>query len=226
MLCQKWRNKTVKSNQIMYSAIGCRLIQTICICNMCYWGEYKVTSLRILSHFTPHVFQEYVLMANVYLSTSPTYHKTPPGQLLSLADNFVNDGGDALNRGNVSLRYQGKWGSGSTGVGWVAWGLVWGLMEARELSIHVKLEQLERVRSEDTPRRLNDYPHCWVMLDPPSQNKVEWPWRYRSRSKVMTCNKPPQASDHLYQIWKESMQNCRYYRADTIFKAKAKWPWR
>ena len=89
-----------------------------------------------------------------------------------------------------------------------------------------KLEQLERLRSEDTPRRLNDYPHYWVMLDPPSQNKVEWPWRYRSRSKVMTCNTPPHASDHLYQIWKESMQNCRRYRADTIFKVKAEWPWK
>ena len=64
------------------------------------------------------------------------------------------------------------------------------------------------------------------MLDPPSQNKVEWPWRYRSRSKVMTCNTPTHASDHLYQIWKESMQNCRRYRADTIFKVKAEWPWK
>ena len=34
------------------------------------------------------------------------------------------------------------------------------------------------------------------------------------------------ASDHLYEIWKESIKNCRCYRADTIFKAKAKWPWR
>ena len=33
-------------------------------------------------------------------------------------------------------------------------------------------------------------------------------------------------SDHLYQIWKESIQNCRRYRADTIFKAKAEWPWK
>ena len=86
--------------------------------------------------------------------------------------------------------------------------------------INVKLEQLERVRPEDTPRRLNDYPHYWVMLDPPSQNKVEWPWRYMSRSKVMTYNKPPQASDHLYQIWKESMQNCRRYRADTFSRSR------
>ena len=46
------------------------------------------------------------------------------------------------------------------------------------------------------------------------------------RSKVITCNTPSHASDHLYQIWKESTKNCRCYRADTIFKAKAKWPWR
>ena len=37
---------------------------------------------------------------------------------------------------------------------------------------------------------------------------------------------PSHASDHLYQIWKESIKNYRWYRADTIFKAKAKWPWR
>ena len=50
--------------------------------------------------------------------------------------------------------------------------------------------------------------------------------RYRSRSQVITCDTPSHASDHLYQIWKESIKNCRCYRADTIFKAKAKWPWR
>ena len=55
---------------------------------------------------------------------------------------------------------------------------------------------------------------------------VEWPWRYRSRSKVITCNKPSHASDHLYQIWKESIQNCRCCRANTIFKIKAEWPWK
>ena len=56
--------------------------------------------------------------------------------------------------------------------------------------------------------------------------KVEWPWRYRSRSKDITCDTPPNASDHLYQIWKESIQNCRCYRADTIFKVKGEWPWK
>ena len=56
--------------------------------------------------------------------------------------------------------------------------------------------------------------------------KAKWPWRYRSRSKVITCYTPSHVSDHLYQIWKESIKNCRCYIADTIFKAKAKWPWR
>ena len=56
--------------------------------------------------------------------------------------------------------------------------------------------------------------------------KVEWPWRYRSRSNIITCDTPFHANDHLYQIWKESIRNCRCYRADTILKAKAKWPWR
>ena len=52
------------------------------------------------------------------------------------------------------------------------------------------------------------------------------PWRYRSRPKVITCDTPSHASDHLYEIWKESIKNCRCNRADTIFKAKAKWPWK
>ena len=63
---------------------------------------------------------------------------------------------------------------------------------------------------------------CWI----PSQNKVEWLWRYRSRSKVITCDTPSHASNHLYQIWKEYIQNYRRYRADTIFKVKAEWSWK
>ena len=88
-----------------------------------------------------------------------------------------------------------------------------------------QLEQLERLRSEDTPRRLmitHTIESWWI----PSQNKVEWPWRYRSRSKVITCNTPSHVSDHLYQIWKETIQNCRCYRAGTIIKVKAEWPWK
>ena len=50
--------------------------------------------------------------------------------------------------------------------------------------------------------------------------KVEWPWRYRSRSNVITCDTPSHASDHLYQIWKESIQNCRHYRADRFSKSR------
>ena len=94
-----------------------------------------------------------------------------------------------------------------------------------KVSPETKLEQLERLRSEDTPRRLmitHTIVSCWI----PSQNKVEWPWRYRSRSKVITCDTPSHASNHLYQIWKESIQNYRRYRADTIFKVKAEWPWK
>ena len=43
----------------------------------------------------------------------------------------------------------------------------------------------------------------------------EWPWRYWSRSKVVVHDTPSHASDHLCLIWKESIQNCRPYRADT-----------
>ena len=66
-----------------------------------------------------------------------------------------------------------------------------------------KLE-LERLRSEDTPRRpmiTHTIESCWI----PSQNKVEWLWRYRSRSKVTTCDTPSpcsRASDHLYKYGK------------------------
>ena len=75
------------------------------------------------------------------------------------------------------------------------------------------------------PRRLminHTIESCWI----PSLNKVEWPWRYRSRSKVITCDTPSHASNHLYQIWKESIQNYRRYRADRIFKFKAEWYWK
>ena len=37
----------------------------------------------------------------------------------------------------------------------------------------------------------------------------------RSRSKVVVCDTPSHGSDHLWLIWKESIQNCRCYRADT-----------
>ena len=76
-----------------------------------------------------------------------------------------------------------------------------------------QLEQLERLRSEDTPRRLMithtimTIESCWI----PSQHKVKWPWRYRSRSKVITCDTTSHASDHLYQIWKECKQNCSFF---------------
>ena len=64
--------------------------------------------------------------------------------------------------------------------------------------------QLERLRSADTPCRpmiTHTIESCWI----PSQNKVEWLWRYRSRSKVATCDTPSpcsRASDHLYRYGK------------------------
>ena len=32
-----------------------------------------------------------------------------------------------------------------------------------------------------------------------------------SRSKVIICNTPSHTSNHLYQIWKESIKNCRFF---------------
>ena len=46
--------------------------------------------------------------------------------------------------------------------------------------------------------------------------KAEWPWKYWSRSKVITCDTPSDANDDLCQIWKECKQNCRFF-----FKVKA-----
>ena len=66
-----------------------------------------------------------------------------------------------------------------------------------------KLE-LERLRSEDTHRRLmitHTIESCWI----PSQNKVGLLWRYRSRSKVTTYDTPSpcsRARDHLYKYGK------------------------
>ena len=46
--------------------------------------------------------------------------------------------------------------------------------------------------------------------------KAKWPWRYRSRSKVTIYNTPSHTSDHLCEIWKESIENCNFF-----FKVKA-----
>ena len=47
---------------------------------------------------------------------------------------------------------------------------------------------------------------------------AEWSWRYRSVSKVITRYTLYHASDHLYPIWKESIQNCKSYRVDTEWR--------
>ena len=41
--------------------------------------------------------------------------------------------------------------------------------------------------------------------------KAKWPWKYRSRSKVITCDTPSDGNDNLCQIWKECKQNCRFF---------------
>ena len=51
-------------------------------------------------------------------------------------------------------------------------------------------------------------------------------FKFLDSEKNVKRNTSSNDSHHLCQIWKESIQNCRRYRADTIFKAKAKWPWR
>ena len=51
-------------------------------------------------------------------------------------------------------------------------------------------------------------------------------WTRFSKSRSNDLNTPSHASDHLYRKWKVSIQNCRRYRADTIFKVKVEWPWR
>ena len=53
--------------------------------------------------------------------------------------------------------------------------------------------------------------------------KAEWPWKYRSRSKVIICDTPPDANDDLCQIWKECKQNCRFFvkvKAEKLKKKK------
>ena len=37
------------------------------------------------------------------------------------------------------------------------------------------------------------------------QSRGRMTLRYRSRSKVITCDTPSHANDHLHQIWKESI---------------------
>ena len=46
------------------------------------------------------------------------------------------------------------------------------------------------------------------------QVMAECPWKFRSRSKAVASATPSHANDHLCQIRKESIQNCRSYRAE------------
>ena len=76
-----------------------------------------------------------------------------------------------------------------------------------------QLEQLERLRSENTPHP-HDYPYYWFISDPKSKKfgkNVSRIWQF------FQGDAPSNDSDYLCQISKESIQNCRRYRADTIF---------
>ena len=71
--------------------------------------------------------------------------------------------------------------------------LQWRKQNKRKTEFKIKLEQLERLRSEDTPRRLM-ITRTIVILDPKSK-------------KVITCDTPTDANDDLCQMWKECKQN-------------------
>ena len=104
--------------------------------------------------------------------------------------------------------------------------------EKGQVTIWPLLRSGKNVKKQQEVSDLNqDYPRPWGVSVWKSMGVCCWPLKigipwYRSRSKVITCDTPSHASDHLYQIWKESVQNCRRYRADTIFKVKAEWPWK
>ena len=51
-------------------------------------------------------------------------------------------------------------------------------------------------------------------------------FKFSDFEKNVTRDTPSIDSNHLCHIRKESIQNYRCYKADTIFSVKAKWPWR
>ena len=66
----------------------------------------------------------------------------------------------------------------------------------------------------------------WRIFPGPGRkiSKICQKFKFSDFEKNVTCDTPSNDSDHLCQIWEESIQICRRYRADTIFKAE--WPWR
>ena len=76
----------------------------------------------------------------------------------------------------------------------------------------------------------NTYTLCHIIMEPSVCAYIQKAiiirtWRYRSRSRVITCDTPSHAIDHLYQIWKESILNCRCYRADTGCGTEGRTKW-
>ena len=64
-------------------------------------------------------------------------------------------------------------------------------VQNQQAQYRIKLEQLERLRSEDTPRRLmTDYPYHWVILDPKSKE---------DKVKVTNFKKSPKFQ--IFEFW-------------------------
>ena len=82
-----------------------------------------------------------------------------------------------------------------------------------------KVPQKDRVQAPECQKRGSKWWHIHIIQhrgsihDMLGDNKLciilywcrkhthSWPWRYRSRSKVITCNTRSHVSDQLYQIW-------------------------
>ena len=45
---------------------------------------------------------------------------------------------------------------------------------------------------------------------------VEWPWRYRSKSKIVIHDTPSHSSVHVCQIWNESTKTFRFWHISQI----------
>ena len=56
---------------------------------------------------------------------------------------------------------------------------------------------------------------CAIFCQFYSKVMAEWPWRYRSITRVIIHDTPYYTGDDLHLIWKKSTQNCRCYWVNT-----------
>ena len=91
----------------------------------------------------------------------------------------------------------------------------------RQIEKHkIKLQQLEHLRSEDTPRRLmitHTIESYWI----PSQKKLQKSYKFKKFKFLnfetgITRNTPSEVAWSDVQIWNGSDEYCWRYRADTI----------